>query len=156
MRERDWRILHVAEPMTMHDLALKSWRQYWRRAVRTGHAFAQVSSLFARTSDPLWKRESRLNVVRGLFWTGMPSFSLTLSLWYRSPLPLLFAILLTLFLTLRSAWKSRFKTTDARTLLLYGVHSHLQQIPIFLGQLSFWMGRVSNKQPTLIEYKEMA
>jgi hypothetical protein len=54
---------------------------------------------------------------------------------------------------LRTAYKARWKTGDTLTLLLYGVHSHLQQIPIFLGQMQFRMNRGRSKQASLFEYK---
>jgi cellulose synthase/poly-beta-1,6-N-acetylglucosamine synthase-like glycosyltransferase len=156
IRQRGWQIMHVDRLMTLHDLALRSWRQYWRRAFRTGHAYAQISSLSANTDDPLWVRESHLNAVRGLFWIGLPLFAIALSLYTESLIPLGAALLVTLTLTLRSAAKSSQKIRQLSTLLLYATHSHVQQVPILLGQLSFWTARVMRKQRNLIEYKEPA
>ena len=156
MRQRGWYILHVDRLMTLHDLALKSWRQYWRRAFRTGHAYAQISSLSANTDDPLWVRESKFNIVRGLFWMGLPSLAVVLSAFMNPCIPLGAAVLISLTLLLRSASKSSHKTRERSTLLLYAAHSHLQQIPILLGQLSFWSARATRKQRQLIEYKGAA
>jgi len=55
------------------------------------------------------------------------------------------------FLILRSAYKARWKSRQLLTLLLYGVHSHLQQIPIALGQLGYWYNRFRNRQQSLID-----
>jgi glycosyltransferase involved in cell wall biosynthesis len=156
IRQRGWHILHLDRLMTLHDLALHSWRQYWRRALRTGHAYAQISSLSANTDDPLWVRESRFNIVRGLFWIGLPSFAIALSVYTNSWIPLGAALLVALTLTLRSAAKSSHKAGERSTLLLYAAHSHVQQIPILLGQLSFWSARVMRRQRNLIEYKGSA
>jgi hypothetical protein len=54
-------------------------------------------------------------------------------------------------LSFRSAWQHRWKPANWQTLVLYGFHSHLQQIPIFLGQLQF----KRNRDKTLMEYKDV-
>ena len=66
-----------------------------------------------------------------------------------------FLIVLALFsaLVLRTAAKTRWKSPSLYTRLLYGVHSHLQQIPIFVGQLQYWNDRRAGKVRGLIEYK---
>jgi hypothetical protein len=56
-------------------------------------------------------------------------------------------------LTLRSAYRSRWKSDDWFSLLCYGAHSHLQQLPIFAGQLAFWCDLAQDRQRGLIEYK---
>jgi len=59
-------------------------------------------------------------------------------------------------LVLRSAYKFRWKGAGLGTMLLYGVHSHLQQIPILLGQLTYWKNRRAGGRQSLIEYKEVS
>ena len=46
----------------------------------------------------------------------------------------------------------RWKRAPWTTLLLYGFHSHLQQIPIFFGQLQF----LFNGKKALMEYKDIS
>ena len=50
----------------------------------------------------------------------------------------------------------RAKVLAGRTvaLLFYGVHSHLQQIPIYCGQLQYWLNRRKGKRARLLEYKQ--
>jgi hypothetical protein len=69
------------------------------------------------------------------------------------PLVVLGAMLGMLFV--RTAWKARWKSKDNVALLLYGVHSHLQQIPIFVGQMQFWMNRRRGTRAGLVEYKKL-
>jgi ABC-type multidrug transport system fused ATPase/permease subunit len=61
---------------------------------------------------------------------------------------------LLLLLSLRSAWKARWKQSTPGILLLYGIHSHLQQIPIFMGQLQYELSSKRRITQKLIEYKE--
>jgi hypothetical protein len=54
-------------------------------------------------------------------------------------------------MALRTAWSYRWKPSRWSTLVLYGFHSHLQQIPIFFGQLEF----MRNRDKVLMEYKDV-
>ena len=153
MRERGYRILHVSEPMTMHDLAMHRFAQYWRRSIRTGYAYAEVSSMYSSSADPLWRADSRRNVVRGLFWMMTPPLSIAASLRLRSPLPFAAFLLGGGLLWLRTFRRSRSLTARLPLRLAYAAHSHLQQVPILLGQLRFWFSRMRGHRSAIIEYR---
>lgn len=153
MRGLGYRILHVNEAMTLHDVAMYKFGQYWRRAVRTGYAYAQISSFYVNTPDRLWHAESRGNIVRAAFWTGAPILCMALSLALRSWVPILLFAVVALLLWGRTGAKAMKKTHRPGVLVAYSLHSHLQQIPLFLGQLRFWMGRARGRGSALIEYK---
>jgi len=53
----------------------------------------------------------------------------------------------------RSGWKARWKSSSPRTLFLYGLHCHLEQVPILFGQLQFDLDAWRGKRRGLIEYK---
>jgi glycosyltransferase involved in cell wall biosynthesis len=153
MRAKGHRILHVDTPMTGHDLAMTHFRQYWRRAVRTGHAYAEVSKRYRDTPDPLWGEARRQNIRRGIFWSVSPLLAVVGSLVSRSPLPVALWLAGFALVVVRTAWKARWKSKDAGVLLLYAVHSHLQQVPIMLGQLQFERNASRGRRRGLIEYK---
>ena len=153
MRGLGNRILHIDVPMTLHDLAMYSLTQYWRRSIRTGYAYAEISSIYARTSDPLWSAESRSNIIRGFFWLGAPIVALGTSLLLSSAAPLLLFLFAALALLARTAVKASRKTRSPGLLLAYSLHSHLQQIPILLGQLRFHRKQRSGQSSAIIEYK---
>jgi cellulose synthase/poly-beta-1,6-N-acetylglucosamine synthase-like glycosyltransferase len=155
MRGLGNRILHIDVPMTLHDLAMYTIRQYWRRSVRTGYAYAEISSMYANTNDPLWSAESRSNHTRGVFWTCGPAFALLLALLMWSLLPIVLFLLIALALFARTAMKVRGRTHSAKLLLAYSVHSHLQQIPIFFGQLRYRRQRQRGGRAAIIEYKSI-
>jgi cellulose synthase/poly-beta-1,6-N-acetylglucosamine synthase-like glycosyltransferase len=152
MRNEGWRIQHIDMPMTLHDLAIMRFSQYWRRSQRAGYAFASVSARFRVTSDPFWSEDARRNRLRGLFWLLTPVLALAASLVMLSPWPLTVWVLLLLVVSVRTALQNRWKQADWTTLLLYGFHSHLQQIPIFFGQLQFQF----NRNKALMEYKDLS
>jgi cellulose synthase/poly-beta-1,6-N-acetylglucosamine synthase-like glycosyltransferase len=152
MRNAGWHIQHIDHPMTLHDLAITRFSQYWRRSQRAGYAFAAISSRFRGTPDPMWLADSRRNYVRGIFWLISPIAALAASIVLGSLLPLAFWLLLLLAFAARTAWQSRWKGASASTLFLFGVHSHLQQIPILFGQSQF----LFNQNKALMEYKDVS
>lgn len=153
LRARGYAILHVDRPMTGHDLAMTRWRQYWRRAVRAGHAYAEVAARFRGTPTPLWERDARRNLIHG----GVLLLTLLLgvvgALWLKTPAPLLLVVGLWLALAIRTALKVGWKSRDPLTRFLYGIHSHLQQAPILIGQLGYYRDRWRGQRRGLIEYK---
>jgi len=141
-------------PMTSHDLAMTRWSQYWRRATRTGHAYAEVSARYRDTELPLWAETTRRNQIHASLLIGSLAGAALLALVLASPWPILGWLLFLLILVLRTAWRQRWRGADAWTLFLYGIHSHLQQIPIFIGQLGYLRDKRSGTDRGLIEYKQ--
>ncbi len=149
-----YRILHLDTPMTGHDLAISRFAQYWRRATRAGHAYAEVSARFRHTPSPFWLAESRRNLTRATILLALAFLTLALTLVLRSPWPLLAAATLFLLLILRTAWKARWKSPqDPTALILYALHSQFQQIPILAGQLRFRLNQRRGTRQALVEYK---
>ena len=155
LRARGYRIVHIDAAMTGHDLNMTRFGQYWRRAMRAGYAYAEVSNRFAGTGDPMWSQESKRNLRNGSFWLAWLVGSLALSAFKSLWILPWFALLIAL--PARSAWKARSRAPGQKgLLLLYGIHSQLQQVPILFGQLRYLLDRNSGKQRTRIQYKEEA
>jgi cellulose synthase/poly-beta-1,6-N-acetylglucosamine synthase-like glycosyltransferase len=146
-------ILHIDQPMTGHDLAMTRFQAYWKRALRAGHAYAEVSQRMKGTAFPLWVRECQRNALHATILIMLLAGAIILSVITGSILPCVGLFFGYTLLILRSAYKARWKKAPPFTLLLYGIHSHFQQIPIAVGQLSYWYHRFRNQQQGLIEYK---
>jgi glycosyltransferase involved in cell wall biosynthesis len=153
LRSLAYKILHIDRPMTGHDLQITRWSQYWKRATRAGHAYAEVSERFRDSEDPAWEHDRRSNIMRGSFWVLSLAGAIAAS-WRYGPVPLALWFAMLLLLSLRSAWKARWKRSSPWTLVLYGVHSHLQQVPVLVGQVQFVLSKRTGKRQKLIEYKE--
>ncbi len=147
-------ILHVDRPMTGHDLAITRWQQYWKRSTRAGHAYAEVSERLRLSGETFWEGEAKRNRNRALTLVGLALAGPILSIVFHRFWPTIAVLLFFALIALRSAWKSRWKSNDAYTLLLYGIHSHLQQIPIYWGQLQYRRSRRKGKRVGLLEYKQ--
>lgn len=153
MRDLGWRIRHVDLPMTFHDLAIRDGRAYWRRAVRTGLAFAQVADRFKDSNDPMWSVEVRRNTrhvaAMGL-WLGM-----TIVASIVAPAVALSLLALAVALLFRSANRCLWRCPGQWGLALkYAAHAHFQHIPIWVGQKHWRRLHRARLQPELMEYKQ--
>lgn len=153
-RAKGFAILHVDRRMTGHDLAITRFGPYWRRAERAGHAYAEVAARFRGTDIPLWDSEVKRNRIHGVVLLGLSFGALLVSLLIQSAWPTLLGFGLLAALVLRTAVKIGWKSSDPMTRLLYAAHSHLQQIPILVGQMRYERDRRAGRRRGLIEYKE--
>jgi glycosyltransferase involved in cell wall biosynthesis len=147
------RILHVDRAMTGHDLGITKFPQYWRRAARAGYAYAEVSERFAGTDDPFWSADARRNRTRAIALLGLVAMGAVAALVMRNMLPIILGVAILAVLALRTAWKARWKSRDRMAVLLYGLHSHFQQVPIFVGQMQYRWNRRRGVRGELVEYK---
>lgn len=148
-------ILHVDRPMTGHDLAMTHWSQYWKRALRAGHAYAEVAERFRGSDLPLWDVVLKRNRVHAALLLALPLLGVLFACLWRSWLPLLGVLGLLAAAVLRTARRVGAKSPRPGLRLLYAVHSHLQQIPILFGQLGYYRDRRERRERGLIEYKEV-
>lgn len=58
IRKAGWRLQRIPHEMTRHDAAMTRFGQWWQRAVRSGHGFAQVGDIhpdfFVRERRRVW------------------------------------------------------------------------------------------------------
>jgi GT2 family glycosyltransferase len=59
LREKGWKILRVGAEMALHDSAMTRFGQWWRRAVRCGHAYAQGARMHGGSPERHYVRETR-------------------------------------------------------------------------------------------------
>lgn len=143
-------IRHLDVPMTLHDLAIVSWGAYWRRAFRAGHAYAEVARRLGARGDRMWSGAARRNLVHGALVALAPAVLLAALLLHPASAALLLAGAAALIA--RSALRCGWKTPQPATRVLYALHSHLQQLPIMCGQLSYHRDRRRGRARELIEY----
>jgi glycosyltransferase involved in cell wall biosynthesis len=153
LRAQGYLILHIDHPMTGHDLHITHWSQYWKHARRAGYAYAEISERFRHSEDPLWLADARRCLILGSFWSLSLAAAIVASLRF-SYLPIAIWLFLFVSISLRSAWRARWKDASYITLFLYGVHSHLQKVPICIGQLQYILDKRRGRRREIIEYKQ--
>lgn len=148
LRANGGRVVRLGAEMTRHDAAMTRFGQWWRRNVRAGHAFAEVSRLHAKTPFAIWRREARSN----WFWgVGLPvlavapaAFTWGLSLLLLAGYPVLYA---------KVRRYRRRRGDDRRTARVYAAYCVLSKFPQAAGQVRYWLNRVLGRRNRLIEYK---
>lgn len=148
IRAQGHRIERLNVEMTLHDAAMSRFGQWWQRAVRAGHAFAEGAHLHGGLPERHWVRESR----RSLVWGGLLPAAVLAStpVFGARSLVLLAGYPLTAARVYQHARRRGRSNPDA---LVQAFFITLAKFPELQGALRFHWGRVANRQSTLIEYK---
>lgn len=145
LRERGWRIWRLDREMTLHDAAIFSFSQWWRRNLRSGHAFAEIAALHARSPQRIWGRE----VLKALLWTGLAPLALLLALLVH---PAFLLALLAYPLQIVRLALARRDAPFGRALALSAILL-TAKFAEAAGVLKFWATRARGRKAPLIEYK---
>jgi cellulose synthase/poly-beta-1,6-N-acetylglucosamine synthase-like glycosyltransferase len=146
IRAAGYTIWHADELMTQHDMAITRFTAYWRRCYRGGHGYAEIAD---RSRGMLFRRESIKNHLQAGMYSLLPIALVGLFGWRGLYVTLMGASLIVVF----SAWRNRWRNASLMTTLLYAVHVHFCQLPIWLGQLAYLRGRRGQTARQIIEYK---
>jgi hypothetical protein len=141
------RIERIDAEMTLHDAAMHSFKQWWKRNERAGHAYAEGARRHAATG--FWAREVKSNWLWGAF---LPAFGITFLL------PTLGASLFvvaggygSLFVRVRKNAAQRGLPSERA--VPYAAFTALGKLPQALGQAKYWWARRRKRRSGLIEYK---
>jgi GT2 family glycosyltransferase len=148
LRKSGWILLRIDAEMTIHDMGMTRFGQWWRRCVRSGYGYAEGALLHGKLPERHWVRDVRSIsfwgialplVILGLAW---PTRGLSLELALVYPLQML-----------RIARRQRHAGMSSRDAWLYGLACTLAKFPHALGLLRFWIGRPLGWNKRIIEYK---
>ena len=135
LRAKGGEIWRIDAEMTLHDAAMTRFSQWWRRAVRAGHAFAEGC---ARHGFDHWGLETR----RALIWgAGLPMAIVLLGLWH--PAGWLLAL----------AYPAQVIRLARRGGWAWGLFSVIGKFAEARGALGFYASRLRGQRRGLIEYK---
>ena len=146
-------ILHIDAPMTGHDMDMHRFGQYWKRAVRSGHAYAEISERFKDSDDPFWSTEAQRTIKHAALVVGSPVAGLAASAVTRSPWPMAAVVAFWTAVITRTVRRARWKDPDPGTRALYAIHTWFQKVPLAWGQITFRRDRAKGERRGLIEYK---
>jgi len=144
LRQRGWKIWRLDADMTLHDAAMNRFRQWWRRMVRGGHAYGEVSLLHFGTAEAIWEREAARALAWGLVLPAAIVVLAFVSPWFLAGL---LAYPAQVFrLAVREGWQSRESWT-------YAWFMTLAKFAESYGILRYYLLRLFNARSGLIEYK---
>lgn len=152
LRQAGWRIQRLDRHMATHDAAMTRLGQWWRRSVRSGHAYAESAWLHRSRSERPWRREVRRNWFWGLM---LPGIALGFA-WPTYGLSLLLLCLYPVWMLRIVRYRKRTYAEPSSDALIYALFCMLGKFPAVLGQLKFVLSRLAGRRTTLIEYKGMS
>jgi GT2 family glycosyltransferase len=147
LRNSGWKIWRLDREMTCHDAAMTRFSQWWRRAIRSGYGYADVSSLH-RKSAALQSNIYRKETLSAVFWGGILPWIIVLGGMIH-PILLGLAILYPLQIS-RIAAKRGPMTAESWT---YALFMMLAKFAAVYGILKFWRARWTHAAVKPIEYK---
>ena len=150
LREKGWKIYRLDAELTSHDADMHRFRQWWRRVVRTGYAFAEGAHTHGWRPEKYWVREVRSGWIYGMI---LPILALaaawpTRGLSFVTALALYGIVYVKLLRHLR-----RSGVATGKPAVIYAFFSVAGKIPQAIGQVRYWIMHLRGKQSTLIEYK---
>lgn len=148
LRQRDWKILRIDAEMTLHDAAITQFRQWWRRTLRSGHAYAEGAARHGHEPE----RHSVKSVRSIWLWgLGLPLVALGFAPFTAGASLLLLGGYLVL--GVRIYLSARRRGRPASHARVYAAACVVGKVPQALGQLLYWKKRLFGQRGGLIEYK---
>ena len=143
LRARGWKIWRLDAEMTWHDAEITRFTQFWKRARRTGHAYAEGAYLHGRA--PFFHNVTECK--RALAWGAVLPLAIVL-LAFATPW-FLFCFGFYALQILRIAWRDggRREAFVHATLLTIG------KFPEALGIVEFGLRRILGQRAKIMEYK---
>lgn len=139
LRQRGWKIYRLDHEMTLHDAAMTRFSQWWRRTVRGGHAYAEGTMLHGAPPERHWVRET----ARAAVWGGVLPLLILAGAAFHPAILLGFLVYVLQYLRI---WR---KTADSG----YAFFTVLGKFAECRGVLKYFLGKVSGRISSLIEYK---
>ncbi|MGA1630742.1 MAG: glycosyltransferase [Phycisphaerales bacterium] len=159
IRQLGLRLLQLADPMTLHDMGMTRFRQWWRRATRTGHAYAESAWPRDATRHRHHVRDCVRAIGWGLAWPAMLAASIVLAAvvggwWWAVPATV---VALPAINIVRTAWRRRRGFgTRWRHALLYATFCLLSKPAHLQGMATYAWSRARGRRTGLIEYRRLA
>lgn len=142
-RQRGYAIWRSSHDMAWHDAAMYRFSQWWKRTMRAGYAYAEVSRLHEGEPYAIWDKDTRSNWL----WGGVVPASIALT----APLPPISFLLASSYGAL--FWRVyRYQVRrgeDTRLAALYAASIVVGKLPMALGQARFTFRRLFRGQTQL-------
>jgi hypothetical protein len=151
LRRNRWKIIRLADEMAVHDAAMTRFGQWWKRAERAGHAYAQGAFMHGRSPERYCVRQTRSIWLWGLV---LPLLAAGLAWPTRGgSLILLVGYPVLGWRVFRQMLTGDRNASEAR---LYACFVVLAKFPRVLGQIRFHLRRLRGRPYTIIEHKAPA
>lgn len=145
-RQKGWLIERLDAAMTLHDAAMTSIKQWWRRCERTGHAYAQGFSLHGAGPEKYYRAE----LMRVFFWSGLAVLIMLLAVLISPWMLAFFGVYLAKIIQLSYRYSASFGLPVA---WVYSASLVLSKFPEMKGVATFYLKKMLRRRFHIIEYK---
>lgn len=155
LRQRGWRVWSNGAEMTLHDVAMDRFSQWWRRSQRAGFAFTELVRLHGRDANAHWRQL----VCGALVWSAAMlavAALLLLALLSRQPLAAVLAALGVALLAaqvVRLAWRQRTRMGGLGSGLQWAWLIMAGKLAQAQGYAQFRLQGLTRRRTAIIEYK---
>jgi glycosyltransferase involved in cell wall biosynthesis len=156
LRRAGWKLMRLGAEMTLHDAAITRFAQWWRRAVRTGYAYAHGAALHGGRLESHNVRPLFSALLWGAILPGSVIVTVALAL---AATPWTWTLTASLiaaqaFLALRVYRRTRQQGRTKRDAVLSGASCLLAKPAHLAGIVRYVLGQIRKRQSSLIEYKD--
>lgn len=148
LRDKGWVFHRLPKEMALHDIRMSSFRQYWRRSTRAGHAYMEVGWRRRQGSGRAWLRMVLSICIYGL---ALPVAFVASAIWFW-PAAIVVGLL---YLRLGfSMYRRCIKTGRTPGLsLAYALFTTVCKAAGVVGIFKYLLGRLSGSRAKIIEYR---
>lgn len=158
LRRIGWQVRRIEDEMTVHDAAMYSFSSWWKRAKRSGFAYAEHFWRHGQMADPQWRRQ----VFSILVWAALVPAGFMIAALCASKA----SIVATAFIGLaglslyglqivRIAVRTQAKGASWPFAFSSGAFIVIGKFAELTGVLKCWSNHMLRRQHQLIEYKDV-
>ena len=152
LRQAGGKIMRIDAEMTLHDAQITHFKQWWKRSIRNGHAYAEGAWLHGKPPEKHWLKESR----RIWVWGFVLPFLAIVSSWFVGVISLVLLLIAYGILFYRVYKYARTRAIPSEDALFYSLFCVLDKSPQLIGQIQFHISRLLGRKSTIVEYKDAA
>ena len=147
-RRAGYMVHRLDADMSRHDANMMKMSQWYRRAMRAGHGYANINHLHGNGPDKYFRRE----LMRTYFWGGVVPIIFLLCLALMPMGALLVGSFYVLFVA-RTILHCRNNGNPLRVAVAYGMLVFTSKSWELMGVFQYWKNRLLSFKHQLIEYK---
>lgn len=145
LREAGWQVWFLDFDMSLHDAAIDRFAQWWRRTVRSGHAYAENAYRHRGEKGSHFRR----HVLSAILWGGVLPLFVLGTVVAVGPL----GLLLLLVYPVQVLRIARRGSRSRRVNLIWASFLMIGKSAELVGVGRFLLGRIRRAQALIIEYK---
>ncbi|MCF6198748.1 MAG: glycosyltransferase [Hyphomicrobiaceae bacterium] len=145
LRHKGWKVWRLEAEMVLHDAAMSRFGQWWKRSVRAGYSYANVTWLHRRSDERFWRR----SLFRIIVWGGLLPLLVLAAAFFIHPF---FALGLLLY-PLQIVRIALTNGVGDKANWIYAVSTVIDKFPGLQGVVQFYLKQATRGTPELIEYK---